>query len=322
VKPAPFEYRRARSVDEAVAWLREDPEAKLLAGGQSLVPMMNMRLVRPSRLVDINAIPSLDTITPLGDGGLAIGALARHHDLATAPPVRERAPLLATAAAHVGHRAIRNRGTLGGSLAHADPAAELPAALVALDAVIIATGPRGSRRIAADAFFVGLLATALAPDEILIGVEIPAQRGAGWGFAEVARRAGDFAIAGVAGVLLPDGTAGGRSMRARLVAFGAGDRPVRLTAAESILAGAPVAPGGAAWIAPETANRAASGGASDAARDVATRAGTAAAGACSPSDDVHASADYRRHLVGVLTEEVVGDAWGRLAAAATALDRR
>jgi carbon-monoxide dehydrogenase medium subunit len=191
MKPAPFRYARVASAAEAVAILAAGAgEAKLLAGGQSLVPLLNMRLVRPAVLVDLNGARELERIGPEPDGGLVLGALVRHTDLATSPLVRERAPLLAAAARHVGHAAIRNRGTLGGSLAHADPAAELPAALVALDAELALLGPRGSRRVAAAEFFRGLLSTALAADELLTEVRVPASP-PGWGFAEVARRPGD-----------------------------------------------------------------------------------------------------------------------------------
>jgi CO/xanthine dehydrogenase FAD-binding subunit len=273
---------RACTLEEALAAL--DADSKILAGGQSLVPMLNMRLVRPARLVDINGVPGLEGVRARADGGLDVGALTRHTDLLASPLVQARAPLLAAAVAHVGHRAIRNRGTVGGSLAHADPAAELPAALQALDASVVIAGRGGRRRVALDAFFVGLLATALADDEILVEIEIPAQRGAGWGFGEIARRAGDFAIAGVAGVLR---TVGDRCADARLVAFGADDRPVRLRAAEYTLAGATIAD------------------------DLAVRAAAAAPSDCTPPDDVHASAEYRRHLVRVLTEQVVQAALAR-----------
>jgi carbon-monoxide dehydrogenase medium subunit len=276
MKPAAFSYERARNVDEAISALARDPDAKILAGGQSLVPMMNMRLARPSRLVDLNGIRELAAIAAAADGGLTLGAMVRHTELTTSSLVRERAPLIAAAAAHIGHRAIRNRGTLGGSIAHADPAAELPAVLLALDATIVVAGPAGRRRFAAGAFFVGLLTTELAQDEIVVGVEIPPSP-PGWGFAELTRRAGDFAIAGVAGVLGHDGLA-------RLAGFGVDDRPIRLRGAEAALASGD-----------------------------ARAAGGAAAGEAHPADDVHASAEYRRHLVSVLTEAVVNDARERLA---------
>ena len=281
MKPAPFEYVRARTLDEALAAL--DGDSKVLAGGQSLVPMLNMRLVRPARLVDINGLPGLDGVRVRPDGGLAIGALARHTELLTSPLVAERAPLVAAAASHVGHRAIRNRGTVGGSLAHADPAAELPAALLALDASVVIAGRQGRRRMLLDDFFVGVLTTALAPDDIVVEVEIPDARGAGWGFAEVARRAGDFAIAGVAAIVR--GTAG-RCTGARLVAIGADDRPVRLRAAETMLGDAAVSPARAA---------------AETGRDGR------------PRSDVHASAEFRAHLVRMLTEQVLRDALARLA---------
>jgi aerobic carbon-monoxide dehydrogenase medium subunit len=286
VKPAPFEYTRARTIDEALGWLARDAEAKLLAGGQSLVPMMNLRLARPSRLIDINPVAGLASITAAPDGGLVIGALTRHTELVTSALVRQRAPLLGAAAVHVGHRAIRNRGTLGGSLAHADPAAELPAAVLALAATLVVAGPGGRRRIAADDFFLGPFATALAAEEILLEIEVPPQPDDAWGFAEVARRAGDFAIAGVCGVL---GSEGPPRAAARLVAFGADDRPIRLTASEKLLTAA-------AAVTP----------------DIAAAVAVAATSSGNPADDVHASADYRRHLVGVLTERVVREAVRRL----------
>lgn len=281
MKPAPFRYARPATATEAVALLAAGGgEAKLLAGGQSLVPLLNMRLVRPAVLVDLNGARELERIDPGPDGGLVLGALVRHADLAAAPLVRERAPLLAEAARHVGHTAIRNRGTLGGSLAHADPAAELPAALLALDATLGLLRPRGLRRVAAGDFFRGLLVTALAEDELLVEVAVPAAP-RGWGFAEIARRPGDFALAGVAASL--DGKA-----HTRVVGFGVADRPVRLRASEALTAAAP--------------------------RDPATpaRAGAAAATDCDPATDVHASAAYRRHLATVLTEDALRQAVGRL----------
>ena len=254
--------------------------------------MLNMRLARPRLVVDLNGVPGLDAIIATPDGGLRVGALARHTDVATAPLVRERAPLLAEAARHIGHVAIRNRGTLGGSLAHADPAAELPAAVVALDATVVVVGPGGRRTVRAADFFRGLLMTALAPDEVLTEVHVPPQRG-GWAFAEVARRPGDFALVGVAaaGIAVHDdrgAAAGGADRRdARIVGFGVADGPARLRAAEAVLAGAP--------LDPET-----------------IRGASLAAGQdCAPSDDVHASADYRRHLAAVLVEQVLLDAINR-----------
>ncbi len=297
MKPARFRYARAGSLAEATALLAEAPgDTKVLAGGQSLVPMLNMRLVRPAVLVDVNGLRELIGIAPTPEGGLRIGALTRHAELAASPAVIERAPLLAEAARHVGHAAIRNQGTLGGSLAHADPAAELPAALLALDARVRMTGPRGGREVAADAFFRGLLATALDPDEILTAVDVPAQP-AGWGFVEIARRPGDFALAGVAmcvglPLTLPSPPRGGEGETAeevRVVGFGVGDRPLRLAGAERLLAGATL----------------------DA--ETAARAGAAAGPDCAPPSDVHGSAEYRRHLATVLVERAVLQAAARRA---------
>jgi carbon-monoxide dehydrogenase medium subunit len=283
MKPAPLEYLRVTTRAEALAALeRFDGNARLLAGGQSLVPLLNMRLVRPAVLVDLNGARELGRIDAAPRGGLVLGALVRHADLAAAPLVRERAPLLAEAARHVGHAAIRNRGTLGGSLAHADPAAELPAALLALDATLGLLGPGGMRRVAAADFFRGLLVTALADDELLAEVTVPATP-RGWGFGEIARRPGDFALAGVAASLDAEG-------HARVVGFGVADRPVRLRSAEALAAAGPLD------------------------EAMPARAGRAAAADCAPAGDVHASAAYRRHLATVLTEDALRAAAGRLRA--------
>ena len=263
-----------------------DTDVKILAGGQSLVPMLNLRLVRPAVLVDLNGVPGLDRITRNPAGGLTIGALVRHAELMAAPLVLEHAPLLAEAARHVGHAAIRHRGTLGGSVAHADPAAELPAALVALDARFVLQGRKGTRNVLATEFFQGLLTTALGPDEILVEVQVPRQ-GPGWGFAEVVRRSGDFALAGMIALLRRNPGSPVSWPSARLVGFGVGDRPVRFRAAEDILTSED----------PEV-----------------SIARAAAAVTCDPPDDVHASADYRRQLARVLAEDVLGQAFERAGA--------
>ena len=290
MKPAPFRYARPESLADALDLLSAGgQDVKILAGGQSLVPMLNLRLVRPAVLVDLNGLPGLDGIAPSPAGGLTIGALVRHAALAEAPLVRERSPLLAEAARHVGHAAIRHRGTLGGSLAHADPAAELPAALVALEAEFVLHGPRGERMVSASQFFLGLMTTALTPEEILTEIRVPPQV-PGWGFAEVARRTGDFAMAGVAALLGRRSGPAGQVGSARVVGFGVGDRPVRFTAAAAEILASP-GPDPIATVA---------------------RAAAAAAQACDPADDVHASADYRRHLVAVLTGDALRQALGRL----------
>lgn len=280
MKPPPFDYARAESVDEAVALLaRHDGGAKLLAGGQSLVPMLNFRLVHPSILVDVNRIPGLAAIEA-GTGGLRIGALARHRQLEVSAAVAERFPVLRAAMRHVAHLAIRNRGTLGGSLAHADPAAELPMVALLLDATMEVSGPAGPRRIAASDFFRSALTTALGDAEMLVRVELPfLPAGTGWGFEEVARRAGDFALAAAAATLTPG--ADGNVAQARLAVMGAHDTPLRIAAAEALLAGRP--PDGEAVRA-----------AARAARD-----------AVEPYDDLHASADLRRHLVEVLARRAL-----------------
>ena len=200
MKPAPFRYHRARSLDEALALLAAHPEAKLVAGGQSLAPMMNMRLVQPSDLVDLAAVPDLDFVR-ISDNQLEIGALATHHAVATSTLVREHCPLLAHAAQTIGHYAIRKRGTLGGSLAHADPAAQLPLVAATLGAELVLAGPRGERRVPAREFFVSLMTTVLAPDEILVRARFPkAAPGERHAWQHFSRRTGDFAIVAVAAV--------------------------------------------------------------------------------------------------------------------------
>ena len=197
MKPAPFAYKKARSLDEAVALLVEK-DARLLAGGQSLIATLNMRLSAPSLLIDINGLSALDGITVKG-GAVEIGALTRHAQAERSDVIAKQAPLIARAIPHIGHPAIRNRGTLGGSIAFADPAAELPACLLALDGEIDATGPKGKRTIKAQDFFKGLFETALGPQEVLTAIRVPvAGNAARVGFAELARRHGDYAIVGLA----------------------------------------------------------------------------------------------------------------------------
>ncbi len=286
MKPARFTYRRAHSIGEALEWLADEAvETKVLAGGQSLVPLLNMRLARPAALVDINPIRELAAVTA-ADGGLRLGALVRHSDLIVSALVCERAPLLVAATRHIGHRAIRNMGTLGGSLAHADPAAELPAALVALGGSVVVAGPQpGWRTVSAEDLFVGPFLTSLQATELLCEVRVPDQRGWAWGFAEMARRSGDFAIAGVAVTVRQTE---GVCQAARLVAFGVGDGPVRLVWVERLLIGGPID------------------------QDIAHRSGEAASeGLSSPPEDIHASAAYRQHLIAVLTEQALLEANNR-----------
>ena len=233
MKPARFDYARPETLAAALAALAEHgAEAAVLAGGQSLMPMLNLRMARPGLLLDINRIPSLEGIS-LEAGTLAIGARARHADVLASPLVRQAAPMLTEALHHVAHPAIRNRGTIGGSIALADPAAEMPACMVALGASLVAASARGERRIAAEAFFRGVYATALEPDELLLRVEIPAIA-PGWtqGFTEVSRRHGDYAMAGLALALRREG---GRVTEARIVLCGIEPAPRRQRAAEAAL---------------------------------------------------------------------------------------
>ena len=277
MKPAPFDYVRADSVEHAVAQLaaaNDDGEGKIIAGGQSLMPLLALRLAQPSVLIDINRVPGLDAISPRPEGGLRFGALTRHRSLA-----RARHPLLAEAARWVGHAAIRTRGTLGGSLAHADPAAELPVVAVAAGAVVLAAGPGRQRRIPAADLFTGALQTSLDDGELIEAVEFPAL--GRWGFAEFARRHGDFGLV-VAAAAEVEGCL-------RLALGGVAGRPVRPAAAEAVLAGGPL----------------------DTAR--ISEAAEAAAGEIEPASDIHATAGYRRQLTRVLvTRALTQAAAGRM----------
>ncbi len=229
MKAAAFAYARATSVVHALELLASHGEgARVLSGGQSLMPAMNLRLVSPELIVDIGGLAELRGVTVKGEV-LAIGALTRHVDLLKSAEIRTYAPLLAEAVAHIAHPAIRNRGTIGGSLAHADPASELPACMLALDAAIIVRGPRGERRIAAEQFFTGIYETALGSGELLVAVEFKvAGKGSSHFFHEFARRHGDFAIVGLAAQAA---VSSGKFAELRLAYFGVGDRPVLARAA-------------------------------------------------------------------------------------------
>jgi len=291
VKPAPFDYVAPASLDEALGVLAQRAdEAKVLAGGQSLVPLLNMRLARPALLVDLNRLSDLAYLLP-NDGGVAIGALTRQRAAERASLIAERVPLVAGAAAYIGHPAIRNRGTVGGSLAHADPVSELPCVALALDAQIVARSQKGERTIPAESFFQSVFTTALDPSEILTEVRIPALPArTGWGFEELARRHGDFAIIAVAALLSlrPDGTID----RARLSYAGAADRPLRARKAEAALAG----------------QRPSS--------DIFEEAARVAAGDLDPPSDLHATADYRRTVAVALTRRALAAAQQRAGGAA------
>ena len=284
MKPPPFEYRTVDTVEEAVSLLAEHGwEAKLLAGGQSLVPAMNFRLAQPAMLVDVNPITSLELLERTGDGGLRIGALCRQARLEREPAVAEAAPLLAEAVPHVAHPQIRNRGTVGGSLAHADPAAELPAVMLALGARLQATGRDGTRWIDAEEFFYGLMTTALAPDEMLTEIVVPpAGAGRMFAFEEVARRHGDYALAGVAVSIGRDDD--GACRDARLALFAVGEAPQLSIQGAAALEGR----------APD--------------EGVIAEAAEAAAAEVDPPSDLHASSEFRRHLVRVLVRRAVARA--------------
>ncbi len=270
LKPAPFAYKKARSVEEAVALLGEHKDARLLAGGQSLIATLNMRLSAPSLLIDINGIGGLDQIAQKG-GAIEIGALTRHAAAERSDVIAQYAPLIARAMPHIGHVAIRNRGTLGGSIAFADPAAELPACLLALDGEVEITGPKGRRSIKADDFFKGLFETALGPQDMLTAIRVPAAgKETRIGFAELARRHGDYAIVGLAA----SARANGKGLKdVRLAFFGVGTTPVRAKKSEAAFADGNI-------------------DAAVAALDL------------EPSDDVQASAAAKKHLAGVLLRRV------------------
>ena len=279
MKPAKFEYYCPATIDEAIALLgRYQGEARVLAGGQSLVPMMNFRLATPTAIVDLNRIPSLDKIEA-ANGNVSIGAMARQRQLEFTPLIGERLSLLGEALRWVGHLPTRTRGTIGGSIAHADPAAEIPMVLQALAGDVVVRGSQGERRVAAPDLFVAPLTTALGPDEILTEVRFPAMpAGAGHAIEEFARRKGDFAIAAIAVMLVRDGE---RCTTARLATAGIGPVPVRLRDAEAILEERGLG-------------------------EVAVAAAAQrAAELVEPMTDHNASADFRRHLTGVLTRRAV-----------------
>jgi CO/xanthine dehydrogenase FAD-binding subunit len=288
MKPPPFEYLVADSVASAVAALgRAGGDAKIIAGGQSLVPMLNFRLLRPSVLVDINRIPDLAYVREDGDV-VRVGALTRHHQLETSAVIAAHFPVLTEAMMHVAHLAIRNRGTIGGSLSHADPAAELPMMALLLDAELRVVSAADARTVAARDFFRDALSVDLAEDEIVTEVVLPKlPPGTGWGFEEVARRSGDFALAAVAVTLtLSDG----QIAQARIAMTGVAPTARRVADAEKLLIGQRLDDGVGDTII-------------DAVRSAAE-----------PPTDLHASSDYRRHLVGVLAGRALAAAWSRATA--------
>jgi carbon-monoxide dehydrogenase medium subunit len=284
MKPPPFDYARAGSVEEAVALLaKHGDDAKIIAGGQSLMPMLAFRMAVPRLLVDIGSIGTLRGIE-IAERGVTLGALVRWCDIERHPRLSHAHPLLVEAIKHVAHYQIRNRGTVGGSLAHADPAAEFPGIAVACEAEINVLGLNGPRTILASEFFVDSLTTTLLPDEVIISVRLPPWKvGRCWGFDEFARRRGDFALAGVA--LFYDHEQG-RAVEPRVAAIGIGTTPLRLSAVEKILVG---------QIVDLAAIREAVAGATE---------------SIDPPGDIHAPGDYRRALIGVLLERALAKAAG------------
>ncbi len=271
--PAPFDYEVAESLEHAIALLGSRSDVKLLSGGHSLLPLLRLRVTRPALLVDIARIDGLSYVRDAGDA-IAIGALTRHHDVATAPLLQEHNPLVSYSAGLIGDPQVRHRGTIGGSLAHGDPASDLPAVLLALDGEIDIVGPRGTRTVAAAAFFEGVFQTAVAADEIVTEVRVPKLTGDhGWSYLKFRRRAQDWATVGVA--VVTERKNGGRKAAISLVNMGA--TPLRAHAAEEAVA---------------------SGG----------DPGAVAADGTDPPSDTNASAEYRRHLAGVLVRRAVEEA--------------
>ena len=281
MKPPPFKYLAPDSLEQALELMAQyGKEAKLLAGGQSLIPAMNFRVAQPAVLVDLNRITALDYIHTIGDGSLAVGAMTRQRELEFDLQIAERVPLLHECMPHIAHPQIRNRGTLGGSLAHADPAAELPVVAVAASARMRAQSSQSERWIEADQFFQGMFTTALQPGEILVEVVFPpARAGTGWSFLEASRRRGDYAMMGVAAGLSLD--AEGICREARLVYMNAGDGPIEARQAAAGLGGQRPGP------------------------EVFEQAAAAAQQEIDPLGNVHASVAYQRHLATVLTRRAL-----------------
>lgn len=274
--PAPFEYERVEFVDHAISLLSDDPEAKLLAGGHSLLPLMRLRLARPSKLIDISRIRDLSYVREDGDR-IAIGALTRHHDVASSELLQAECPIVAYTASLIGDPQVRHMGTIGGALAHADPAGDLGTVMLALGAELVVRGPNGaSRRVPAGSFFRGLFEPDLAHDEVLTEIRVPRTGSRGWSYIKFHRRAIDWAIVGVA-ALAPDGDG------AAVALTNMADRPIRASGVEEALAGG---------------------------ADPATAADRAAEGT-SPPSDAFASAEYRQEVVKVLVRRALEEAMSR-----------
>jgi len=290
LKPAPFAYFAPTTVAEALTLLGEHGyDAKLLAGGQSLIPTMNFRLAQPAILIDLNNVPALAYIQSAASGGLHVGAMTRQRALERSPLIAQHAPLLHATMPYIAHAQIRNRGTLGGSLAHADPAAELPVIAVALNAQFKVRSTLGERWVSAQDFYVTLFTTDLAPDEILTEIVLPPMPPrAGWSIQEVSRRQGDYAMVGVAAIVALD--AQGRCNHAQIVLLSVGDGPVSAHQAMALLQDEMPSPA-----------------------LIAAAAETCATNDIDPTADIHASVAFRRHLANVLTRRALTEAFGRAA---------
>ncbi len=274
--PAAFDYEVAESVDHAIELLGDREDAKLLAGGHSLVPAMKLRLARPTSLVDIGRLDDLSYVTEDGDT-IAIGALTRHKDVAGAPLLQEHCPIVSFTAGQIGDPQVRHRGTIGGSLAHGDPASDLPTVILALDGELVARGPAGDRTITAAEFFTGVFQTALAPDEMLVEIRVPKLGSAGWSYTKMNRRAQDWATVAVAAVTRPNGAP------TTIALTNMGATPLRASGSEDALAGGSSIEDAAALAAEGT----------------------------EPSSDHAASAEFRRHLARVLTKRALDEAASR-----------
>ena len=283
MKPAKFDYYAPTTRDEVLELLGQHGyDAKVLAGGQSLMPMMNLRLARPAVVVDINRVEGLAGIAS-DAGGMTIGAMTRQRQIERSAEIGDKFPVISAAIPHIAHFQIRNRGTIGGSLAHSDPAAEIPALCVALDAEVTAASSSGERAIEASDLTIGPLTTSLEPEELLTQVRLPALDGEWrWGFREVCRRDGDFALVGAIALLRLD--SGGVCQEARIAMFGVGDGPIRASEAEASLAGRAV----------------------DA--DARAEAAALVSAAVDPGSDIHASAEYRKEVSGVMARRALEDA--------------
>lgn len=285
MKPAPFQYERPETIEGVLAVLNQyGDDSKILAGGQSLIAMMNTRVLQPRVVIDINRVPALDTLT-VKDDTLIIGALVCHSEVAESPIVGEASPLIAEVYPHIAHRPIRNRGTLAGNLAHADPASEMPAVMLVSEGEMTLRSHDNLRTVLADDFFLGPFETAARADELLTEIRIPvAPPGQGWGFCEFSPRKGDFALASVAATM---NVADGKVDSVRLACAGVGPCAQRLADAEGTLTGA--TPG----------------------EKVFSAAASNAAAAIDPQEDFHADAAYRRDLLGSLVKRALTDALGR-----------